>query len=230
MEKYTYGMETTSFWDDLSDARQFDLLRLGDEFRVPVEQFLVSAGQSPHSVFLIRKGYVAVIATAQGGMEVVLAIRGPGELLGEGSAMLQEPRSSSMKAISEVVVLEIPAAAFMGFLEEHQLNHLLLLHLSRRMREADEERTAFANRTVTGRFALLLVELARIAGRKADDGRVVIDLALSQAELASRVGASREAVAKLLRAFRQEGLVATGRHSIEVRDLDGLRRAAGLSG
>lgn len=222
-------MERPTFWDDLSDARQFELMQLGDEFRVPARQFLVSAGQSAHSVFIIRQGYVAVIMAAPGGMNVIVAIRGPGELLGETSAMLQEPRSSSMKAISEVVALEVPAAKFMGFVEEHGLDHLLLLHLSRRLREADKERAIFANLTVRGRFALLLVNLAQTAGREVD-GNLVIDLHLSQVELASHVGASREAIAKLLRTFRHEGLVATGRRSIVVLDLDGLRRLAELSG
>ena len=61
-----------------------------------------------------------------------------------------------------------------------------------------------------------------------DDGQGVrIGVALSQDELAGWVGASREAVAKALRVLRDRGFVTTGRRTMTVLDLDGLRRRAG---
>lgn len=55
---------------------------------------------------------------------------------------------------------------------------------------------------------------------------VRITLALTQEELASWVGASREAVSKALRTLRARGWIETGRRSVIVHDLPALRRRA----
>jgi CRP/FNR family transcriptional regulator, cyclic AMP receptor protein len=73
--------------------------------------------------------------------------------------------------------------------------------------------------------AARLVELAQRYGEQTDRG-VIIDLPISQEELAGWTGSSREAVAKALHSLRDLGLVVTERRQITVSDLDGLRRQA----
>jgi CRP/FNR family transcriptional regulator, cyclic AMP receptor protein len=81
-----------------------------------------------------------------------------------------------------------------------------------------------ASQTLT-RVAIRLVELAHRYGEPSD-GEVVIDLPISQEELAGWTGSSREAVAKALHTLREMGLIVTDRRRITVTDLDGLRRQA----
>ena len=78
---------------------------------------------------------------------------------------------------------------------------------------------------IAARVAGRLVELADRFGEAVPDG-VRISVPLSQDELAGWVGASREAVAKALRVLRDRGLVTTGRRTMTVLDLDGLRGRA----
>jgi CRP/FNR family cyclic AMP-dependent transcriptional regulator len=71
-----------------------------------------------------------------------------------------------------------------------------------------------------------LIELAERFGEPADGG-VLITLPISQEELASWAGASREATSKALRDLRELGCVETRRRNITVRDVDALSRVAG---
>ena len=90
-----------------------------------------------------RAGACASPRAARGGEEVVLAERGPGELLGDLSGIDGQPRSASVTALEEVRGLVVPLRAFRGFLMDHPRAAISLLELlSRRLREAEARRAA----------------------------------------------------------------------------------------
>jgi CRP-like cAMP-binding protein len=95
-----------------------------------------------------------------------------------------------------------------------------------RLREADRKRVEFGASDTIGRVAARLVELAQRYGRPAERG-VRIDLPITQEELASWVGSSREGVNKALHTLKGLRWVETERRSITVLDLEALRRRAG---
>jgi CRP-like cAMP-binding protein len=103
---------------------------------------------------------------------------------------------------------------------------VLLQMVTARLRDSDRKRVEFAAYDIAARVARRLVELADRFGEPDEQG-VRISVALSQDELAGWVGASREAVAKALRVLRSRGFVSTGRRTMTVLDIDGLRRRAG---
>jgi len=96
-----------------------------------------------------------------------------------------------------------------------------------RLRYADSQQTQFATHDVVGRVAQRLIELGERFGEPGANGSIEIALPLSQEELASWTGASREAVSKALQLLRSVHIVATGRKHITVLDPDALRRRAG---
>jgi CRP/FNR family cyclic AMP-dependent transcriptional regulator len=77
-----------------------------------------------------------------------------------------------------------------------------------------------------GRVAWRVLELGEQFGRDGEDG-LVVELPLSQEQLASWCGASREATVKALAALRTLGCVTTGRRTVTILDADALRRHAG---
>jgi CRP-like cAMP-binding protein len=161
------------------------------------------------------------------GREIVLAVRGPGELLGELSTIDGEPRSATGSALGPVEALTVGAEAFVGFLEEYPRVALVLLRtLTRRLREATRRRIEYGAMDTTGRVATRLLELAEQYGEASGDS-VRILLPLSQEELAGWVGASREAVSKALGALRARGWIATHRRGITILDPTALRGYAG---
>jgi CRP/FNR family cyclic AMP-dependent transcriptional regulator len=174
-------------------------------------------------IVVVLSGRVKVSTVTDDGREVVLAFRGPGDLVGELSSIDRRPRSATVSAVEPVEALTLAASEFRAFLHAHPRVALLLLEmLTRRLRDADRKRVEFAAHDTVGRVSARLVELAEAHGRPAGEG-VEITLPLSQEELAGWTGASREAVGKALQLMRGLGWVATQRRRITVLDLEALR-------
>lgn len=185
---------------------------------------LFAEGDRADRVIVLRSGRVKVTRATESGREVVLGVRGPGEMLGELSALDGGSCSATATALEPVEASVIPASSFRAYLaEEPAMAYHLLEVVVHRLREADRARVEFGAFDTVGRVASRLSELARRYGSPVDGG-LEIALALSQDELAGWVGASREAVAKALRQLRAAGCIETGRRRIVVRDLDALER------
>jgi CRP/FNR family cyclic AMP-dependent transcriptional regulator len=219
--------EPDEFMARLGAADRAALTQRGRRRQWPAGSSLFLEGESCSTVVIVLSGRVKVFSLTEHGDEILLAIRGPGALLGELSAVDGAPRSASVAALEPVVALVIPIAAFVDFLRTHGDAGIALLQLvTSRLRDADRKRVEGAAYDIPARVAQRLVELADRFGEPDGQG-VRIAIALSQDELAGWVGASREAVAKALRVLRDRGFVVTGRRTMTVLDLDGLRRRAG---
>jgi CRP-like cAMP-binding protein len=189
-------------------------------------QALMHEGQVGDELMVLVAGRVKVTCTTVEGKEIVLAFLQPGDLLGELSVLDDRPRSSSVVALEPVEALVLAASEFRAVVGSRpRIAFELLRMLTRRFRDAERKRIEFAASQTLGRVAARLVELAQRYGEQTDRG-VIIDLPISQEELAGWTGSSREAVAKALHNLRELGLVVTERRQITVSDLDGLRRQA----
>jgi CRP-like cAMP-binding protein len=187
-------------------------------------QALMHMGQVPREVYLLRSGHVKVSAVTPAGRELLLAIRGPNDLIGELASLDDHPRSATIVALEPVEALALGHDRFRALVtEEPELALQMLRLLSERLREADRKRVQIGGYTTLERVAFCLVELCERFGA-AESGGVEIALPVSQEELAGWVGASLESVARALGQMRGLGWVETGRRAIRVRDLDAIRR------
>jgi CRP-like cAMP-binding protein len=187
-------------------------------------QALFHEGGSSDRVVALLRGRVKVSTMTAEGREIVLAFRGPGDLLGELSAIDGQPRSASVEAIEPVEALAIAPPDFRAFLTENpEISLMLLETLSRRLRDADRKRIEYGAHDTVGRVAARLIELADQYGEP-DPRGVRIALPISQEELAGWTGASREAVSKALQTLRGAGWVVTERRRITVCDPEALKR------
>ena len=185
---------------------------------------VMSEGDTSDWVLVLTEGRVKVSSHTTAGTEVVLAVRGPGGLIGEMSAIDGSPRSATVTAlepISGILVSDFP-----GFLQQHGRIAVLLMRIvTGRLRDSDRKRIEYGAFDTTGRVATRLIELAERYGEQTSAG-VRVALPLSQDELAGWTGASREAVSKALRSLRDRGLIETGRRRVTIHDLEGLRKRA----
>jgi CRP/FNR family transcriptional regulator, cyclic AMP receptor protein len=185
---------------------------------------VMSEGATSDWVLVLTEGRVKVSSHTNSGTEVVLAVRGPGALLGEMSAIDGSPHSATVTALEPIAGIAI--RDFTGFLQEHGRIAVLLMQLViGRLRDADRKRIEYGAFDTTGRVATRLLELAERYGEQTSGG-VRVALPLSQDELAGWTGASREAVSKALRTLRDRGLIETGRRRVVVHDMEGLRKRA----
>jgi CRP/FNR family cyclic AMP-dependent transcriptional regulator len=219
----------SDFWSALDPSAREALRKRGQPCSYARGREVVHEGQVPDRVLLLRSGLVKVSRVVLGGREVVLAYRGPGELVGEQSALDGEPRSATVAAVEPVEGLVFSHSAFRGFLREHPDGALALLALlSRRLREADSRRAEFSTLSTMGRVAARLVELSDRFGDEAENGRIRISLPITQEELAGSTGASIESVGRALQTMRSLKYIETRRREIQVLDraaLDALRNA-----
>jgi CRP/FNR family transcriptional regulator, cyclic AMP receptor protein len=187
---------------------------------------LINAGTMSNAVAVILEGRIKLSYFTDEGHEVVLAIRGPGDLVGDLSALDGKPHSATATALEPVEAMIVPAPDFTEFLLEHPHSALTLLRmLSFRLRDADEKRIEFSAYDSVGRVARRLVEMADRFGDPQDQG-LRITLPLSQEELAGWTGSSREAVSKALQTLRSRGLIETERRAVTILDLPGLASRA----
>jgi CRP/FNR family cyclic AMP-dependent transcriptional regulator len=182
---------------------------------------------APDRVYVVRSGYVKLSRVSEEGREVILAIRGPGDLLGELSAIDESPRSATAVALDPVSALVLSDSDFLSFLEEEpHVARVVLRTLSHRLREADANRVELSVQDVVARVAARIDELAQRFGSEVD-GRVEIELPLSQEELAGWTGCSRDSVVKALQTMRGLGWIETARRRITVLEPEKLRARTG---
>ena len=223
--------ENADFWAMLSEDERADFVKRCRRRTWKRGEVLIREADTSDWVLLLEAGRVKASSHTASGGEVVLAVRGPGALLGELSAVSREPRSATVQALEPVTGLVLPLADFEVFLKEHGgVTFQLMRLLAARLRDADRKRIEFGAHDTTGRVAARLLELADRFGKPAGDAAhpsaVMIALPLSQDELASWISASREAVSKSLGALRAEGLIRTSRLRVIVLDPDALRTHA----
>ena len=214
------------FMDALSPADAERLRELGRRRRHVAGTALFREREPGDCVLVIVAGRVKLVTLTRDGHEVVLGIREPGDLIGEMSALNREDRTATAIALEPVEARAITVPDFIAFLESTPGAALALARLlCARLRDADRKRAEHLALDTLGRVAARLVELAERFGSPTADG-VVVEVHITQEDLAGWTGSSREAVIKALRKLRELGLIATGRRSVTVLDLAALRRHA----
>ncbi|MFD2691432.1 Crp/Fnr family transcriptional regulator [Streptomyces phyllanthi] len=210
----------------LESEDRLGLLGLGRELDfAPRVTLLHQHEPSSHVLFLVA-GWTKVTASAANGYEALLALRGPGDIVGESAVLTGRPRSATVTALEPVRAVAVEHERFKDFLSRSPAVSFALLGLTAdRTRAADRRRLEFASMSVRERFAVLLLDLARTHGRRTREG-IELSVPLSKQELAGSVGASREMVQRLLRELRGKEAVATGRRTLLILRPDILRRIA----
>jgi len=222
----TVPFEEGSFLSLLTTDEVDELRRKATRRRYRRDSTLILQGDRSDTVQFVLTGRVKASHLTPDGKDVVLAVRGPGTIVGEQSAFDAGPRSATVTALDPVETLVTAGEAFRDFVARHPGVALVLLAtMSRRLRQADGKRVEYSAYDIPGRVARLLLELSREYG-EAFDGAIKIGLPLSQEELAGWVGASRVAVSKALRLLRVRGAIETRYRAILVLDTDALEQLA----
>jgi CRP/FNR family cyclic AMP-dependent transcriptional regulator len=214
------------FWPALGDDEQKALASFGVVRSFAGGSALFHENQLADRVIVLRDGFVKVSCYSDDGREVVLGIRGPGDVVGELSAIDGEARSATVIALEPVEALAMSTGSFTDFLDRHpRVVRVLLQILAGRLRDADRRRVEFASKETMGRVASRIVELSERFGDAAE-GDIRIEFPLTQEELAGWTACSRDSVVKALQSMRDLGWIETGRKRITVHDLPAVRRTA----
>jgi CRP/FNR family cyclic AMP-dependent transcriptional regulator len=163
---------------------------------------IVSEGDDTDSLYVLLSGRAKVFVADENGREVQLNQIGPGEYFGEVT-LDGGPRSASVMTLEECRCAVVRRAELTGFLERNPEFALHVVRkLAHRVRALTDNVRSLALMDVYGRVARLLLELA-----EEREGRLVVKEALTQKDIASRVGCSREMISRIFSDLNDGGYV-----------------------
>ena len=180
-------------------------------------------GQDADRVYVVLVGKIKLIRAAVDGRENLLSVVGPGEMFGELSLFDPRPRTSTARAVTDVMVAALAHEKLRAWLlERPDVSMHMLRALARRLRRANDVVAGLVFTDVPGRVAKNLLDLAGRFGEQERHG-LHVQHDLTQEELAQLVGASRETVNKALADFAARGWLQISARSVLILDAGRLR-------
>jgi CRP-like cAMP-binding protein len=164
--------------------------------------------------------------TTRDGHEIVLALRGGGEIIGEIGGETGR-RNATIQAVDSVKALIVRYDKFRSFLDTNLgADHAYRRAVTQRWTETDAMLRSRTGTSGAQRLARLLLDLAERHGHEVD-GTIYVVMPLSQEELASLAGTSRATITRAFANWRDRGMIRTAPRRITILDLKGLRKVAG---
>jgi CRP/FNR family transcriptional regulator, cyclic AMP receptor protein len=215
-------LDATELFAELPDDA---LTELGEQAVVrdlERNELLFRQGDPSASLFVIQEGRIAIASQAGDGRETVIAVLENGGLFGELPLFDDAPRVADARALIETTVVELAYEPVRALLRARpELLWVIVRLLVERLRATDEALADAVFLDVPARTAKRLLELA------GDEDRFT--LPVTQEELASMVGASRERVNKAISLFvRLEWLALDGRNNYRILDRESLADRASV--
>ncbi len=211
-----------SVFDECDEKQLADLLAVGTIQATKANEEILRQGDEGTSLLIVLDGVVRISMVTPNGREIILDYAEAGAVLGEIAVLDGQPRTASAIAMWPGRLLRLSRSAFEGFIERHpKVAIRLLREMARRLRETDvtiESDRAFTTGPRLARY------LNRLTNQKVHGTRLTRDL--SQSELGSFVGISRENINRQLAAWASEGVIELTQGKIRIIDPDYLTQIA----
>jgi CRP-like cAMP-binding protein len=173
------------------------------------DQVLFLSGDPGDGCYRIDEGLLKVSVVAAAGGERILAVLGPGTMVGELSMISEAPRSASVAALRESKLSFVSRAAFDAFARDNPdfYKHVMRL-LARRLTDTNTALVATTFLSLQGRVARSLLSLADGFGHDVGGGRILVRQKLTQSDLAAMAGIARENVSRILKEWMRRSVVS----------------------
>ena len=199
----------------LAPADRAHLLDGGLRRTFAADEILIREGDPADFLHVIVSGWVRVSTVLPDGRELVYALRGPGDVLGELAALHGWDRTASVRSLKPITAVQLTAAQFQACLRSRpEIGIGLIKTLAVRLRESELARVGTVSLDVSHRVA------RHLAGLMAERGAAI---EFTQEEIANQLGASRRAVARAMAMLRERGVITTGRRRIVINRPEVLR-------
>jgi CRP/FNR family cyclic AMP-dependent transcriptional regulator len=182
----------------------------------PKNTVIINESDLADSLYIIETGRVKVYCSDKNGKEFIMNTLGAGDYFGELALLDDDRRSASVRTLEKASFLIIYKEEFNKvLLNQVNIAATLIRNLTRRVRKLTQDVKALALQDVYGRVTTVLTTLADAR----EDGTSIIPEKLTQQDIADRVGASREMVARILKdltigeyiAFEGRSIVLNGK-------------------
>jgi CRP-like cAMP-binding protein len=205
----TPNRASANLFSDLPEALASGLFATARPVKLAADQLLFLAGDPGEGCYLVHEGLLKVTMVSPTGGERILAILGPGAVVGELSMIDGAPRSTSVAAVRESALNFVSRADFHAFAERNPevYKHIVTV-LARRLRDTNSVVAAASFLSLKGRVARSLISLADAFGHDVGHGRVLIRQKVTQSDLAAMTGIARENVSRILNDWKRVKIVS----------------------
>jgi CRP/FNR family transcriptional regulator, cyclic AMP receptor protein len=203
------GFPLPNLFSVFPESLSVQLFASAKPVRLAADQVLFLAGDAGDGCYRVEQGLLKVSIISPAGAERILAIVGPGAILGELATIDGLPRSASVAAVRDSELSFVSRASFQAFADEHPdiYKHLVTL-LAARLRDTDAVVAAGSFLPLKGRVARALLDLSEAFGQDVGKGRILIRQKISQSDVAAMAGIARENVSRILNDWIRDKLVS----------------------
>jgi CRP-like cAMP-binding protein len=224
IEKWDFA--TSSVFTNLpEDELKMLTINMTEEL-YPKGQIIFREGAYPSGIFFIREGKVKKYKVDKHGREQILYVANTGELIGYHALLADERYPDAAATIENSKIAFIPKEDFLAVLDKSkQLSQRLLKALSHEFSVFANNIFLIGQKSVRERFAIQLV-LMREKYKENFVPGMAVEINMSREDLASLVGTARENIVRILKDFKDEGILETKGRKIIIKDVGKLIRVA----
>ncbi|HNB20865.1 MAG: Crp/Fnr family transcriptional regulator [Candidatus Obscuribacterales bacterium] len=216
-----FSIRQSDLFESFNPVELGRLLGILEELELPKHHMVFSPGAPSEAIYFIEKGRVRLTRLSPEGKTVILALLGPGDLIGEASWESGE-HDSYAETLEESRIYQISREAFQNFIRENPEFGLRLIQIiGGRLKQAQARIEDLVFRQVPSRVARLLVTLAESHGKVTPNG-IRVEFPLTHQEIADLVGSSRVTVTQILNKFRSSHWIDIESKRVTIHNLDAL--------
>ena len=207
-------LSNVSLFSDLPDADRNAIAGLATIRSFPRNTIIISEGDDSDSMYVVLSGKVKVYLSDDEGKEIIINILKEGDYFGELALLDESPRSASVMTLEDSKLAVLSKAAFEECLKSNpEIALEVIKGLSARLRNLTDNVKSLALMDVYGRVARTLLDMSETQG-----GVQVIKQKLTQRDIASMVGASREMVSRILKDLSIGGYITIENKTITINE------------
>ncbi len=211
-----FHLKNTELFEDLSEDELEQLSRITPYRKFAAGEIIYHMEDPADALYFIRDGMVKVSMYFPNGKEMILGILGQYDIFGELLLLNSERRPNQAEAVTDTTLIVMPEQDFQKLLtEQPQIAMKFIRVMSTRLWQAQQFQAEVGAFDAPERLANLLMRLAQDFGVEGERG-TIIDLNLTQQDLAKMIGATRETVSHSLARLLEYGAVRRRRSPITV--------------
>jgi CRP/FNR family transcriptional regulator, nitrogen oxide reductase regulator len=212
-------VKPSPLFSDIPASECREIVSTAHERHFARRQSIFLEGDPVRRVVLLTSGSAKIVQLGQSGAEVILGVRGPGEVVGTVGLRPQDRHCSTAQALGSSTALVWEAAVFETLSQRSvQLRRNITNILCQQLHELEERYREVSTEKVSVRLSHQLIRLQNQLSR-ANGG---LEIRLSREELAQLTGTTLFTVSRLLSEWNQRGIVSTRREAVSVNNFQAL--------
>lgn len=216
-----FSLRHSEIFESFNPVELGRLLGILEELELPKHHTIFSPGGACDAIYFIEKGRVRVTRLSTEGKTVILALLGPGDMIGEAAWELGE-HDSYAETLEDSRIYQISREAFLNFVRENPEFGLRFIGvIGDRLKQANARIEDLVFRQVPSRVARLLLTLADTHGKVTPHG-VRVEFPLTHQEIADMVGSSRVTVTQILNRFRDSHWIDIESKRVTIHNMSAL--------